>query len=452
MEPEKLEKALGEISEKHVAQAAKKRPGRHLKWIAPIAAVLALAILIGGLLGPLAPRAYAVAEAKYPDSHIGLGPDHDAAIQTQQELLPFFQAALKSCLTGAENEAFSPANLYMALAELAELADGEAREEILAALGAESIEALRTQARGLWESLYYKDEHSRLTLANSLWLDESLDYHPEPLEALSENYYASIYRGEFGSSATDKAVAAWLDRQTGGLLKKATRDIHLAPAPEMVFALYSTIYFQAKWGYEQEFNPKNTVTEPFHAPSGDVNCDFMRQTIESDYYFGLDYAAASLGLRNGSRMWFILPDEGKTPADLLESGAYTQLLTEGFADLDDIRKYMIIHLSVPKFDVMAQGSLTDAVKSLGVEAVFDWDAGAFAQVLDQQAWLSGVNQATRVVIDEEGVKAASYIEMPAAGAAQPPDEEVDLVLDRPFLFLITSSSGTPLFAGVVNNP
>ena len=93
MEPEKLEKALDEISEKHVAQAAKKRPGRHLKWIAPLAAVLALAILIGGLFGPLAPRAYAVAEAKYPDSHIGLGPDHDAAIQTQQELLPFFQAA-----------------------------------------------------------------------------------------------------------------------------------------------------------------------------------------------------------------------------------------------------------------------------------------------------------------------------------------------------------------------
>ena len=57
-----------------------------------------------------------------------------------------------------------------------------------------------------------------------------------------------------------------------------------------------------------------------------------------------------------------------------------------------------------------------------------------------------------VAIDEEGVTAASYIELPAAGAAMPPEEIIDFILDRPFLFVITNRYDLPLFAGVVNEP
>ena len=43
-------------------------------------------------------------------------------------------------------------------------------------------------------------------------------------------------------------------------------------------------------------------------------------------------------------------------------------------------------------------------------------------------------------IDEEGVKAATYIEFPGAGSAEPPEEIIDFVLDRPFLFVITNGN------------
>ena len=67
-------------------------------------------------------------------------------------------------------------------------------------------------------------------------------------------------------------------------------------------------------------------------------------------------------------------------------------------------------------------------------------------------WISSINQATRVAIDEEGVTAASYLEEIAPGAAEPPEEIIDFVLDRPFLFVITNRYDLPLFAGVVNDP
>ena len=61
------------------------------------------------------------------------------------------------------------------------------------------------------------------------------------------------------------------------------------------------------------------------------------------------------------------------------------------------------------------------------------------------------NHAARVVIDEEGCTAAAFTVVAPGGSAAPEDE-VDFVLDRPFLFCITGDSGLPLFVGIVNNP
>ena len=54
-------------------------------------------------------------------------------------------------------------------------------------------------------------------------------------------------------------------------------------------------------------------------------------------------------------------------------------------------------------------------------------------------------------IDEEGVKAAAYIEIPGVMSPAPPEEIIDFILDRPFLFAITTDS-VPLFMGTVNTP
>ena len=67
-------------------------------------------------------------------------------------------------------------------------------------------------------------------------------------------------------------------------------------------------------------------------------------------------------------------------------------------------------------------------------------------------FLAQASHAARVVIDEEGCTAAAFTVLPAPGNAMPPDEEVDFVLDRPFLFCITGESGLPLFVGIVNYP
>lgn len=81
-----------------------------------------------------------------------------------------------------------------------------------------------------------------------------------------------------------------------------------------------------------------------------------------------------------------------------------------------------------------------------------WERLETAITSDSPVYLTGVNQAARVIVDEQGVKAASYLEFPGAGAAMPPEEIIDFVLDRPFLFVIADVTGVPLFTGVVNEP
>lgn len=70
---------------------------------------------------------------------------------------------------------------------------------------------------------------------------------------------------------------------------------------------------------------------------------------------------------------------------------------------------------------------------------------------DMPIYLTAANQSVRVQIDEEGVKAAAYIEFPGATSPMPPEEIIDFVLDRPFIFAITTDF-IPLFMGTVNNP
>ena len=148
-------------------------------------------------------------------------------------------------------------------------------------------------------------------------------------------------------------------------------------------------------------------------------------------------------------MWFILPDEGYTTADVLTDGQYMQLVLQ--QDWEN-EKWMKVNLSVPKFDVTSTIDLKSGLQELGVTDVFNESAANFSEITgDVPIFLTAANQSVRVQIDEEGVKAAAYIELPGAGSPMPPEEIIDFVLDRPFLFAITSSS-IPLFMGTVNDP
>ena len=106
---------------------------------------------------------------------------------------------------------------------------------------------------------------------------------------------------------------------------------------------------------------------------------------------------------------------------------------------------------MPKFDVSSSIALNNTLQELGVQAAFDAQAADFTPLTDVPAFLSSVRQAARVKVDEEGVEAAAFTEM-AVCTASLPMGEVEMKLDRPFLFAIYDAGGLPLFVGTVLQP
>ena len=346
-----------------------------------------------------------------------------------------------------ENKACSPINIYMALAMLAEITDGESREQILSLLGSDDLNDLRTEASAVWNANYSNDGAVTSILASSLWLNDKINFKQEAMDALAKYYYASSFRGEMGSAALDQALQGWINQQTGGLLKEQASGLTMDK--ETILALATTIYFRAKWA--GEFSEGNTRPETFHADSGDVTCDFMHQSGTNTYYWSDRFSAVSKRLEGSGAMWFLLPDEGVTPEELLADEAALDLLLGSGESVES--KYLIVNLSVPKFDIASELDLTASLKNLGITDVFDPASADFSPMTaDTEAYLSQARHAARVAIDEEGVTAAAYTVMMTEGAAAPPEEEVDFALNRPFVFAITGTDGLPLFVGIVHQP
>jgi len=115
---------------------------------------------------------------------------------------------------------------------------------------------------------------------------------------------------------------------------------------------------------------------------------------------------------------------------------------------------MYVNVTVPKFDVASDLDLKEGLQALGVTDVFDPQKGNFEGILEsqtEQVYVSKVDHAARVAIDEEGVTAAAYTVEILDGMGGV-DEVLDFVLDRPFMFAITGPGNTILFAGVVEQP
>ena len=467
---EKVAKALSYVDEKYVSAAAKKKKKKAKYFTSAIAAVLALVLLFNLPSMPMVISAKAVSIAsesrqmQRPDLDDYRDRDQWRADREKWEaeqkflsstsrtainaLTPFFTngSALFLSTQGSENLLWSPINAYIGLAMMTELTDGASRQQILDLFGARDIDELRQQVGAIWESAYNDNGHEISTLANSLWLEKGLEYQQDTMDNLAYYYYASIYQGDLGSPKINNAIGAWINNNTGGFLKKSTANVNLSP--DTILALYSTIYFQAKW--QDEFSESNNTQDTFHAPSGDKTATFMNKKLaQMNYYYGDKFSAVALSLKNGSLMWFILPDEGYTTTDVLADGQYMQMVLQ--QDWENT-KWMKVNLSVPKFDVNSTLNLKDGLQEMGVTDVFSEGSANFSEITgDVPIFLTAANQSVRVQIDEEGVKAAAYIEFPGAMSPETPKEIIDFILDRPFIFAITTES-IPLFMGTVNNP
>ena len=371
-------------------------------------------------------------------------------VEAKNELLSFSAKAMTQILkeNDHENRVFSPINIYIALGMLAETTAGNTRQQILDLLGVPSIEDARILMKGLYNNAYY-DEDLKSVLASSVWLRDDTNYNQDTMDSLAENYYASSFSGEMGSPEYSEAFRTWLNEQTDGLLKEQIADMEFKK--QTIMTLATTVCFCAKWS--QEFKKDYTETDVFHTAAGDIQCDFMHQSTTGSYYWGDNFSAIIKWFRPSvGDMMFILPDEGVSVYDLLEDEQVLDFIGKGFEY--DQSKNVIINITMPKFDISSKQDIADNLKELGITDAFDMMNADFSPLTNEadSIWVDKVEHGVRVVADEDGVKAAAFTVVDEVGGIMPPEEKVDFVLDRPFMFVIRIGDGLPMFIGIVENP
>ena len=483
MKSEDLYELLGEIDEKAVHQAEtppiRKRRFTWIKYAVGTAAAACIAMASAAVImkfysSPqvqisdeiIEAKNMVLAEAVYPDM-----PDYpygdettDMALYEQwsemkRELCDqpegyadsycrFFTDTVQTFLSfeNSSNSVYSPMSLYLELGMTAEISDGDTREQILDLLAQKDIETLRSNSKSIWERNYSDDGMAKCILANSLWTNSSGDYKKSAVDSLLSNYYASSFSGDPGTKEYNKLLQDWLNKQTDGLLSGYVDNIKMDA--DMMLTLASTVNYSGKWIVP--FYDKKSDT--FHTPVGDVQCDMIYSNQFGEYCWGEDFSAVDIPMEENGCMRIILPDENVTTEQLLDNEQVKEFMLTSNSDFNN-HKYVEQEIYLPKFDISDSIDMKDGLEQLGVTDMFDTDKADLSPLIAnaEGTAISRIEQDTRVTIDEQGCKASSLTVEVGSGAGMPEDT-VTFRADRPFIFEIASSSGLPLFVGIVNDP
>ncbi|HHU59317.1 TPA: serpin family protein [bacterium] len=356
-------------------------------------------------------------------------------------LIQDFSFNSASLLLKEENEMYSPISLFMALSMLSEGASKETKAELLNALKFDDLETLRIVNKTMFNNLFLNKEKSKLLLANSFWLNKNkLDtYNNDTLTILKDYYKASSFAVDFPSEDTSRMVSDWVSENTNGLLGGNPEAFKFSK--ETMLVLINALYFYDTWS--TQFDSKNNYLDGFNS---ETMTTYMKQTLSKrSVLINKDYTSTFINFTNGSKMHFILPNESKTISDVKN----TQTLKE-VVNYESTTKYKV-DIRLPKFEFNSKFDLEELARNLGINKAFE-DNAEFDKFTSIDILVSKIIQESAIKVDEKGVEAAAYTSIEAGiTSVEPEVQTLTFKLNRPFMFIITSSDNIPLFVGSVNS-
>lgn len=357
-----------------------------------------------------------------------------------------FADALNKQMPQDENYLFSPLSIKMALAMAANGATGETQSQILQACGIEDLDAFNASVQEMLAT-YSQTDLLKLTIANSLWLNESKT--DQQFAGDYKNVITKFYQATVGTVTDSNAVATindWASEKTNGKIPTIVSD------HEFWAMLVNAIYFKGNW--QNEFNEQATAKADFTGKDGvKTQLDFMNRTdwmnyasyngvqiVELPYQNRQDHFSADGEYLNTQEypdldisMYILLAENGNVDAAAALQAANFN------------RTY--VALSLPKFKVESDLNLNDMLKNLGVQKAFAEDA-EFTTMFDKDTmFITDVLHKTYITVDEKGTEAAAVTAIGMAGTSLPP-EPITFCADKPFTFVIQDNgTGEILFLG-----
>ncbi len=345
-----------------------------------------------------------------------------------------------------DNLLISPYSMMQALAMTANGAAGRTGAQMTQVLsGGQPLSELNADLC-CWRKAQPDTEGCRLKTANSIWFRDSSGFHvrPEFLQTNADYYGAAAYAAPFDGS-TVRDINRWVSHATDGMIPELLDDLQDGNREDMMLMI-NAVTFDARWETrcKKEDQVKNSI---FRAADGTEQSVTMLRTRESrwfcceggqgflkPYQASYDFAA-------------ILPDEGTTPLQLLQSLTPDTLLT-----VLTKPEPCSVETMMPVFRYEDSNRFEETLIAMGMADAFTSSAD-FSGITDSTPLqITEILQKTQIILDADGTKAGAASSVRGSKSAGPPQQIKKVILDRPFVYLITDrETGIPVFAGILQS-
>jgi serine protease inhibitor len=292
-----------------------------------------------------------------------------------------------------------------------------------------------------------KDTNVILTTANALWYRQGATLKPGFVAANRDFFSSTVEALDFGNAhKAEEEINQWASGQTHGRIT-GIADGMITPSTDLILA--NAIYFKGKW--LDPFDKKLTKKRPFHPAAGAVtHLPMMTMSKKFTYRKSSSYQAVRLPyIGDDLAMYVFLPDPGLSPMKLLQilnGNKWRNVTMPGFNEQEGT-------VVLPKFKLENTLELNQPLEALGMKEALNQRQADFSGMFSDPHYISEVRQKAFVEVSEEGTEAAAVTTIGAAtmGIKMNPPKPFEMIVDRPFLFVIVDSrSGMILFMGVVN--
>lgn len=376
-------------------------------------------------------------------------PSGAASLETAPGLADDFSQKLfaQALARDDKNTVISPLSAYLCLAMAMNGADGATLAEFERAMGG-NIDAVNAFCKNLQASLMDVRGDTKLSIANSAWLDDDgVTVREDYIQSIVDNLGADIFTADLPSKETVEAVNAWVKENTHGLIP-TLRD---TPYDEdIVMTLINTLYFKAKW--ECPFDGYSTTDKEFTKADGSkISALFMQDYMSEREYINTGDAEGILMRYDDGKNVFVAlrPRGGESVREFAAN-----LKPGGLSGYIAAAENKLMNFSMPKYSVEYDISMNGALESMGLKQLFtpNADLSGMGESATGKLYISDVHQKVKLIVDEEGTEAAAVTEA-LAGCAMAPEDPIELHFDSPFMYAVVDvESGLPLFIGVLDEP
>lgn len=423
--------------------------------------ILMLATLVLAACSPFSPaegEAVVFAQSEIArDSQPAVSPEDLQALSAANAAFAFnFYDQIKD---KPGNLVFSPLSLSLALSMTMAGAQGTTLSEMEQALAVEDLgdavhPGMNALLQALAESEAQEDRKAggdpfQLNIANSTWGQAGFEINPAFLDLLAQQYDAGVYQVDFAQDPefARQAINDWVAEATAEKIPSLIPEGAINSLTRLVLA--NAIYFNGSWYYP--FYEEATEKADFMLLDGSVlSVDMMQLGTEQlAYARAEDYQLLRLPyLSQDFGMLLIVPDEGAFAE--VEAGLDAQRFLASQVDMH----FSQVFLKMPKFDFESTIGASDPLKQMGMHSAFDPDQADFSAITGKpDLYITDVLHKATISVNEQGTEAAAATAVIMAPTSAFPDEPINLVIDRPFLFAIQHlPSNTILFMGRVLQP